>query len=96
MPGQLARCETSLTQVLGGRPQQICHARALFPGDVAPDTPDDDSRLAAVLASREIGRGRDNLEAAYPRLPLLWLDTEDSEAEVFWIAAADLPWVDAR
>ncbi|WP_298367256.1 50S ribosomal protein L3 N(5)-glutamine methyltransferase [uncultured Bradyrhizobium sp.] len=38
----------------------------------------------------EIGRGRDNLEAAYPNLPLLWLDTEDSEGEVFWIAAADL------
>src|SRR5215510_11435362 len=38
----------------------------------------------------EIGRGRDNLEAAYPDLPLLWLDTEDSEGEVFWIAAGDL------
>ncbi|MFB9264586.1 50S ribosomal protein L3 N(5)-glutamine methyltransferase [Bradyrhizobium erythrophlei] len=38
----------------------------------------------------EIGRGRDYLEAAYPNLPLLWLDTEDSEGEVFWIAAADL------
>jgi ribosomal protein L3 glutamine methyltransferase len=38
----------------------------------------------------EIGRGRDNLEAAYPQAPLLWLDTEDSEAEVFWIGAADL------
>jgi ribosomal protein L3 glutamine methyltransferase len=38
----------------------------------------------------EIGRGRENLEAAYPQLPLLWLDSEDSEAEVFWIAAADL------
>jgi ribosomal protein L3 glutamine methyltransferase len=38
----------------------------------------------------EIGRGRDNLEAAYPRLPLLWLDTEDSEGEVFWIAGSDL------
>lgn len=38
----------------------------------------------------EIGRGRDNLEAAYPQLPLLWLDTEDSEGEVFWIAAGDL------
>lgn len=38
----------------------------------------------------EIGRGRDNLDAAYPQAPLLWLDTEDSEAEVFWIAAADL------
>jgi len=30
------------------------------------------------------------LEAAYPQLSLLWLDTEDSEAEVFWIAATDL------
>jgi ribosomal protein L3 glutamine methyltransferase len=38
----------------------------------------------------EIGRGRTNLEAAYPQLPLLWLDTEDSEGEVFWIAAGDL------
>ena len=38
----------------------------------------------------EIGRGRGNLEAAYQQLPLLWLDTEDSDGEVFWIAASDL------
>jgi len=38
----------------------------------------------------EIGRGRDNLDAACPQLPLLWLDSEHSEGEVFWIAAADL------
>ena len=38
----------------------------------------------------EIGRGREALEAAFPQLPLLWLDTEDSEGEVFWIATADL------
>jgi ribosomal protein L3 glutamine methyltransferase len=38
----------------------------------------------------EIGRGRELLEAAFPHLPLLWLDTEDSEGEVFWIGAADL------
>jgi ribosomal protein L3 glutamine methyltransferase len=38
----------------------------------------------------EIGRGRSALEAAFPRLPLLWLDTEDSEGEVFWIGAGDL------
>jgi ribosomal protein L3 glutamine methyltransferase len=37
----------------------------------------------------EIGRGRERLEAAYPQLPLLWLDSEDSQGEVFWIAAAD-------
>jgi ribosomal protein L3 glutamine methyltransferase len=38
----------------------------------------------------EIGRGRESLEAAFAHLPLLWLDTEDSEGEVFWIGAADL------
>ena len=38
----------------------------------------------------EIGRGRGPVEAAFPQLPLLWLDTEDSDGEVFWIAAADL------
>jgi len=38
----------------------------------------------------EIGRGRGRLEAAYPQLPLLWLDTEESEGEVFWIGASDL------
>ena len=35
----------------------------------------------------EIGRGRENLDRAYPNLPLLWLDTEDSEGEVFWVEA---------
>ena len=38
----------------------------------------------------EIGRGREPVEAAFPQLPLLWLDTEDSDGEVFWIGAADL------
>jgi ribosomal protein L3 glutamine methyltransferase len=38
----------------------------------------------------EIGRGRELLEAAFPHLPLLWLDTEESEGEVFWIGVADL------
>jgi len=38
----------------------------------------------------EIGRGRGPVEAAFAQLPLLWLDTEDSDGEVFWIAAADL------
>jgi ribosomal protein L3 glutamine methyltransferase len=38
----------------------------------------------------EIGRGRERLEAAFPQLPLLWLDTEDSQGEVFWIGAANL------
>jgi len=38
----------------------------------------------------EVGRGRDLIDAEYPQLPLLWLDSEDSDGEVFWIAAADL------
>ncbi|UPK34766.1 50S ribosomal protein L3 N(5)-glutamine methyltransferase [Bradyrhizobium sp. 186] len=38
----------------------------------------------------EIGRGRELLDEAFPELPLLWLDSEESEGEVFWIAAADL------
>jgi ribosomal protein L3 glutamine methyltransferase len=38
----------------------------------------------------EIGRGRDLIEETFVELPLLWLDTEDSEGEVFWISAADL------
>jgi ribosomal protein L3 glutamine methyltransferase len=37
----------------------------------------------------EIGRGREWLEAAFPQLPLLWLDTEESDGEVFWIGAPD-------
>ena len=38
----------------------------------------------------EIGRGRDLLGDAYPNLPLLWLDTEDSDGEVFWLPAEAL------
>lgn len=33
----------------------------------------------------EIGRCRPALEKAYKRLPFLWLDTEASEGEVFWL-----------
>jgi ribosomal protein L3 glutamine methyltransferase len=38
----------------------------------------------------EIGRGRDLLGDAYPNLPLLWLDTEDSDGEVFWVPSEAL------
>ncbi len=38
----------------------------------------------------EIGRGRELLEHAFPQLPLLWLDTEESDGEVFWIGVKDL------
>jgi ribosomal protein L3 glutamine methyltransferase len=38
----------------------------------------------------EIGRCRPALEAAYPLTEFLWLDTQDSEAEVFWIRRRSL------
>jgi ribosomal protein L3 glutamine methyltransferase len=38
----------------------------------------------------EVGRGRMRLEAEFPELPLIWLDTEESEGEVFFVRAADL------
>ena len=38
----------------------------------------------------EVGRCRPALEAAYPHTEFLWLDTEDSEGEVFWVQASDL------
>ena len=38
----------------------------------------------------EIGRGRETLERAYPDKRFLWLDTEDSSGEVFWLDAEQL------
>lgn len=38
----------------------------------------------------EIGTGREVLEADYPDLDFLWLDTEESDGEVFWITADSL------
>jgi ribosomal protein L3 glutamine methyltransferase len=34
----------------------------------------------------EIGRGRAPLERAYPTTPFVWLDTEQSQGEVFWLS----------
>jgi ribosomal protein L3 glutamine methyltransferase len=39
----------------------------------------------------EIGRGAERLKVEFPDTPFLWLDTEESEGEVFWLAAEDLP-----
>jgi hypothetical protein len=47
----------------------------------------DDPRNAMIC---EIGRCKPTLEADYPDLPLLWLDTEESQGEVFVIRARDL------
>lgn len=39
----------------------------------------------------EIGTDRDVLEADYPDTPFFWLDTEDSDGEVFWLTLEQLP-----
>ena len=36
----------------------------------------------------EIGTGREILEEEFPGLPFLWLDTEESDGEVFWLPAS--------
>ena len=38
----------------------------------------------------EVGRGRTVIERAYPGKQFLWLDTEDSTGEVFWLDADQL------
>jgi len=38
----------------------------------------------------EVGRGRDALERAFPTTRFLWLETEESADEVFWVEAKDL------
>ena len=48
------------------------------------------SQPAGRIVVRDRPRPRQRWWPAYPQLPLLWLDTEDSEGEVFWIAASDL------
>jgi ribosomal protein L3 glutamine methyltransferase len=50
----------------------------------APDHLTDDGLLIC-----EFGTGREMLEAQFPDLPFMWLDTERSEAEVFALGKAD-------
>jgi ribosomal protein L3 glutamine methyltransferase len=38
----------------------------------------------------EVGRGRAAVERAFPKTSFLWLDTEESSGEVFWIEAEGL------
>ena len=85
-------------QAMARLPPEYRHEprRALAAGDdglalvrrILADAPRYLTRNGALLC--EIGRGRDLLEAAFPRLPFLWLDTEHSTGEVFWIAGDQL------
>jgi ribosomal protein L3 glutamine methyltransferase len=38
----------------------------------------------------EVGGAKSAVEAEYPDLPFVWLDTEETEGEVFWLKAEDL------
>jgi ribosomal protein L3 glutamine methyltransferase len=76
-----------------------CRAEPAIAFDGGPDGLDIVSRILKEAERHltpqggllcEIGRGRGPIEEAFPELPLLWLDTVDSEGEVFWIGAADL------
>jgi ribosomal protein L3 glutamine methyltransferase len=44
----------------------------------------------------EVGMGRDTLETEYPDLPFLWLDTEESEGELFALPADALRTLEDR
>ena len=83
---------------MAGLPRE-CRAEPKLAFDGGPDGIDIVRRILNEAAAHltpqggllcEVGRCRPQLDAAYPELPLLWLDTEESEGEVFWIAAADL------
>jgi ribosomal protein L3 glutamine methyltransferase len=85
-------------QGMAGLPRE-CHAEPKLAFDGGADGLDIVRRILDEAAAHmtpdggllcEIGRCRPALEVAYPQLPLMWLDTEDSEAEVFYITADDL------
>ena len=43
------------------------------------------------LLAIEVGHNRDLVDAAFPDLPLTWIDTPSSEDKIFLVQAADLP-----
>ncbi|HYX03136.1 MAG TPA: 50S ribosomal protein L3 N(5)-glutamine methyltransferase, partial [Reyranella sp.] len=55
---------------------------------ILSETPRHLTKQGALLC--EVGRSRRRLETAFPRLPFLWLDTEQSQGEVFWLDASQL------
>lgn len=48
------------------------------------------------LLAVEVGHNRDLVEAAFPDLPLMWIDTPSSENKLFLIHAEDIPPPPAR
>ncbi|HZP98165.1 MAG TPA: 50S ribosomal protein L3 N(5)-glutamine methyltransferase [Reyranella sp.] len=56
---------------------------------ILADAPRHLTRTGGLLC--ELGRGRAPLEKAYPDTPFVWLDTEQSQGEVFWLDRAGFP-----
>jgi ribosomal protein L3 glutamine methyltransferase len=83
MAGLPRECDYEPKMAFDGGTDGIDLVRRILDGATAHLT-----RGGALLC--EIGRCRPALEAAYPRTPFLWLDTEESEGEVFWLEAAEL------
>jgi ribosomal protein L3 glutamine methyltransferase len=84
MAGLPAECTFEPTMAFDGGADGIDLARRIV--DEAPAHLTEGGGLLC-----EIGRCGPALEAAYPRTPFLWLDTEESEGEVFWLEAWEFP-----
>jgi len=78
-----AECRHEPSMAFDGGADGLSIVRRLI--DEAPNHLNDGGGLLC-----EIGRGRDVLERAYPNLKFLWLETEDSSGEVFWLDARQL------
>lgn len=73
-------CRYEPEMAFAGGDDGIDLVRTILAGAKAHLTPD-----GGLLC--EIGRCQPALEAAYLDMPFLWLDTEESEGEVFWLEA---------
>jgi ribosomal protein L3 glutamine methyltransferase len=72
-------CRVEPEMAFAGGKDGIALARTIVDGAAKHLTPQ-----GGLLC--EIGRCRPAMEKAYKRLPFLWLDTEASEGEVFWVS----------
>ena len=77
---------------------QLAHLGGADGLDLVKRILDDAPRFLAAGGTLvvEIGQAREALEAARPDLPFLWLDTENSEGEVFVLQAGDFPHSQTR
>ena len=86
------------SEVMAALPPEYAHEPEMALGS-GVDGLDIVRRILAVAGSHlnpggglicEMGEDREILEAEFPQLPFLWLDTEQSSGEVFWLSAEAL------